>query len=243
MADNNPTHNNDGGSGGNDPAAKNHDIVAAINSLQSKSETTPEHNRQILLWTKRTAIGVVVYTGLTVFIAGAAFWSAWDAQRAVSLTAKNFIIDQRPYLWLSDNGRPVVYSNPDGQHAQISWTWFYTNYGKTPSNNMEFDSFIRLGEANDFKPAYKGENGVVGRSVGAPTTPNKSDHATVVSEPIPKEKVTEYLDADRSVSISVVISYKGASNDAFETRFCLGKLKSGDIAYLRSSKNCENSIK
>lgn len=246
MADDNPNGSGGDGGGSDKPAAEQSQIASAIQSFerrfQSARENPTGYERESHRWAIRTGKGVIVYTLVTVGIAAAAIWSSWNAQRAVDLTAKNFVIEQRPYLWLGDNlGSPAIWNDPDGK-AQIYWSWFFTNYGKTPANDMSYRTFISLGGAA-FKPSFKTKDDS-SADLGAPVTPNKAgDHATVISEQIGPDAATTFLTTDHGVRIAGIITYKDAYGNIYETDFCLGKLKTGDIAYERPSNDCHNEIK
>jgi hypothetical protein len=242
MAGNNPDGPEDDGSGGQRQAAKEQDIAAAINSLKAKYETAQnqqsDHDSKVLLWTKRATKGVFFYAFLTFIITAISFWSGWNAQRAVDLSAINFIVDQRPYIWLSNVGAPQIFQNPDGK-VQIVWTFFYLNYGKTPASNMTFEELIRLGDG-PFKPTF----GQMGPSISAPLPPNRTgDHATIASEPMSKEDAAKYFSLENGIVVAGTIKYSDAHGNNYETTFCVGKLRTGDIAYERPAENCHNEIK
>jgi hypothetical protein len=84
MAANNPGSPEENGKSGDQPAAKNHGIPAAINALEAKYEPAqkqqPEHDSGVFLWTRRATMGVFIYTALTFIIAGASIWQGWVAR-------------------------------------------------------------------------------------------------------------------------------------------------------------------
>jgi hypothetical protein len=95
MADNNPPRSEEKGDGGDQPAAKESDVVTAINTFEAKYESTQqhksEHERKVFLWTRRAAIGVFFYTALTVVIAGASVWQGWIARHAERITSRAYV--------------------------------------------------------------------------------------------------------------------------------------------------------
>ena len=51
------------------------------------------------------------------------------AQQSARLVRDNFIIDRRPYVWLTnDLGAPELKRLPNGS-LQVIWPWYFTNYG------------------------------------------------------------------------------------------------------------------
>jgi hypothetical protein len=241
MTEDNPTGSD--GRGGKNPSAEQLNIAAAINSFEAKYETAqkgrPEHDRQALLWTKRTAKGVFIYTALTVGITAAAIWSSWNAQRAVDLSARNFIVDQRPYIWLTNNlGSPQVWNKRTDGKVQITWAFHYTNYGKTPANNVTVESFIRLGNGE-----FKHGEGYVGRQNGEPIPPNKDDFSEIPSWPISPDEANQYAAMDSGISIAGIFTYEDAPGNRYETDFCIGRLQLGGISYQPPTEHCDNQIK
>ncbi len=248
MTDNNPT-GSDGNSGGDDkPPTKYHGIAAAINSLEAAYESTHKHRHEndehALLWAKRAAKGVFIYTALTVAIVGAGIWSSWNAQRAVDLSAHNVVVEQRPYLWLAaTNEGPAIHNSPDGK-VQITWSWFYTNYGKTPARHLMFDHLIRLGNDKPFLPPFDDPaHPHPHPNIGAPLPPGKIDTATVVSPPIAATDAADLFLADSGVTIAGILTYEDAYGNGYETDFCIGKLKTGAVLYEPAAPQCHNEIK
>jgi hypothetical protein len=231
-----------GDAGGDKPAPERHQIAAAVQSLEhqlhSDRQNPTDHERLSLRWSILTGKGVMIYTFLTVGIAAASICSAWEAREAVRLTVENFIVDQRPYVSLTNNlGSPTAVSAPDGKVVVI-WTWHFTNYGKTPANHVTYSHFMRLGNG-----AFEISNGSKGTAVGGPVPPTKDDFATVISEEIEPVDFTRYFAADKGISIAGTIDYFDAHGRSYETTFCVAKLSSGAIAYEHPMEHCDNEIK
>lgn len=243
MAQDNP--NGSDGDGGKKPTAEQLQIAAAISSLEAKYEAAQknrtEHDRKALLWTKRTAKGVFVYTALTVGITVASLWSSWIAQRAVNLTAKNFIASERPFLWLTnDFGFPEFKQFPGKPTGQVTWEWHFTNYGKTPANAVHHHVFMRLGDGK-FRPSY----GPAKSDATVPMPPNGYLRHAAVSPPdeLTAANYADLIAKDFGISISGVIEYIDLSGEHYESTFCITKLATGAIRIADPTENCKNEIK
>lgn len=246
MAENDLTKGDSDDDGNGQLASNNHDIVVAIKALEAKYDAAqkdrPEHDRQTLLWTKRTAKGVFIYTAPTLIIAGTAFWSAWNAQKAVDLTAQNFIVQERPYIWLTtDFGSPSYMRNPtDNPVGQVVWEWHFTNFSKTPANNVRFRTYMKVGA--DFRPSYRPAGSAT--SIGAPIPPAQVLRHEAVSAP--GTTPTDYakdITTNRALGISGVITYSDLMGNEYESAFCLTRLATGAIAISAQADNCHNQIK
>jgi hypothetical protein len=117
---------------GDKPASKNQDIIAAINSIETKygssQKERTEHDRQVLLWTKRAAKGVFIYTGLTVVIAIASVFATMISRDALISVQRAFVVPAG-LKW-----DPIG----DAQIKKVKWNIYATwqNSGNTPTRNL-----------------------------------------------------------------------------------------------------------
>jgi hypothetical protein len=222
------------------PAAEQHQIAAAIQSLErplkAARENPTEYERETHTWAIRTGKGIIIYTTLTVVIAVAAIWSAIDAQKAVNLTQENFAIDQRPYIWINNNLELPGYFE---FLKKIVWSFHFTNYGKTPANNVLLKVKMSVGgtqypilEAHPRPPR------------GNPLPPNKDDFNTAVSDAqFTRDEFQRVFGVDFGIGISGLILYQGASDAWYESRFCLAHLATGAILHDNLNDYCRNEMK
>jgi hypothetical protein len=178
-------------------------------------------------------VGLVVLIGYTTV---AAFqWretrsSNQIAQQALRQSQDRFWDEQRPYMWVTNVlGSPeFVRNGPNSNTGQITWTYHFTNYGKTPALGIQYREFIKLGD-NPFVPTYASRL----EGVGAPLPPTKDDFDTVVSEPgITPAQLAQLLETN-GISIKVVFTYTDATARRYETGICLNRLNLGGISYCR----------
>lgn len=161
------------------------------------------------------------------------------AEEALRLTKNNFIIDQRPYVWLTNNlGNPELWNKRTDGKVQIIWTYHYTNYGRTPANNILIETFIRLGNG-----PFEHMEGYKEPTHGAPLPPTKDDHGTIVSAALTPDEANQFVDMDGGIGIAGIFTYEDASGNRYETEFCIARLKTGDIAYQHPTEHCDNRMK
>ena len=166
-------------------------------------------------------------------------WRTMDAtfktaQEALGLSREQFRRDQRPYVWLTNNGlgSPELVLNrrlapPSGQ---ILWTFHYTDYGKSPAYHVLTHKLIRVGIGQPFRECYGFSS--TPRGAGTPVPPNKDDFGTLVSDPgITPEQYDRLIGTDDAISIQVRIEYTDAYGCKYESNICLERLAVGSIQY------------
>jgi hypothetical protein len=158
------------------------------------------------------------------------------ANKAIAQAREQFRQDQRPYIWLTNQGLgfPDFIPTPNSPSSgQVIWTWHYTDYGKTPAYNVRFYDYISIGN-RAFARSYQAPTGP---DIGAPLPPNKDDFATVVSEPgITQQeyaRVASIMNTGKTISIRVRIEYTDAYGGDYETGICLNRINTGAIGYCR----------
>jgi hypothetical protein len=243
VTDNNHRDSGDG-QRGQDQASEHHSFVHAIQTLDEHYESAQreraQHENAVLGWQRRTGIGVGIYTLLTIPIAIAGVCAAIAAQRSANLVHDNFLIDRRPYIWLTnDLGTPQSIRVANG-NVQVTWEWNFTNYGKTLSVHTHSIHFISL-NGEPFQPSY-GPN-EQGPEIGIPVPPTMTPRRAVVSRPVTDEILTKALATNLGISISGIIDYEDDTGKKYESAFCIGRLATGAIEYREPSENCKNEIK
>lgn len=213
--------------------------------------------RQIL----RTQIGLVVFgligAGIGLWQASVSQQSADTSDKSVLLAQKterdsakasatalkqtrdDFVLDQRPVIWMSppkDGAKeldgiqfdqsPLTQGTTLGQ---VVWQWHFMNYGRSPANNIGLHSFIKVGE-NPEEPTFGAKKHA---GTGAPMPPGKIDYAATISHALER---AEYEKAFRAGNITIrgYLTYSDISGNKYETDFCLRQLATGALAY------CEN---
>lgn len=214
-------------------------LTHAYNNSQNERSC---HDQKTLRWARWTGIGVGIYTVLTLFIAGASICAALLAQQSLQLSRDNFVADQRPFIWLtSDFGAPVYRRVPDSSTGQIIWEWHFTNFGKTPANEVRLQHFMKLADGG-FRPSYTVKDS---EPLGAPLPPNGNQRYTVVS--LPDETTpadyAKLVSTDFGIGISGKIDYVDLSGKSYQSAFCVTRLATGAIRIADPTENCENYIR
>jgi hypothetical protein len=197
---------------------------------------TQTHENASLLISRITLFVTTLYFAVTCLIfyqskrsADAAKSAAETANATLNQARQQFLLEQRPILWLTnDLGIPeFILTRPDIGTGQIVWNWHFTNYGKTPPQNLRIGQFMKVGDET-FKPSC----GAKGPSYGAPTPPGKIDFSTTVSEPgITRKTFDGLIERDGGISISMKLIYSDAYGEDYEAGICLSRLRSGAIEY------------
>jgi hypothetical protein len=110
----------------------------------------------------------------------------------------------------------------------LLWTWHFTNYGKTPPEEVKYRQYFKLGSAEPIQ-SY----GEPAESIGAPIPPGKTDFSTVVSDPM-KLAVVNDLISRGQVRVIAVIDYTDITHSAYQTGICLERTNAGSIAYCKA---------
>jgi hypothetical protein len=256
MAQDNPNGAKHDG-GGEGQAAKDHEIAAAINTLGKRYETAQgnryDHDRRAFLWTRRAAIGVGIYTLLTAAITVAAIYSAIQAdhqvieakrqvdaaEQTLKITRENFETDERPIIWLKSNQTPRLVE------GKIIWTYEFSNYGKTPANNIRFAEALVVYDSliPDFPPKDKW-------NYAPPQPPNAAGalHTAQSVEAYDTAQLQKFMSVGSGIVVSVQITYEGLQRHPFQTEFCFGipvggwAFSGGSIQFHTDAQNCRNKI-
>jgi hypothetical protein len=180
-------------------------------------------------WQASFSALLVVNAGLQIYFLSQTLKNTTNANQtavqAVSLARENFLKDQRPYLWLTNNFGVPGYIE---EFRFPAWPWHYTNYGRTPANNVHITASMNVGEnaltaARPFEPSKR----------AAPIPPGKDDFSTAIAkQAMPKSELLRLLkNVDGSALVYGRINYTDAAGTPYETGFCFYGIKTGAIAY------------
>jgi hypothetical protein len=234
-----------------------HEIVGPLNTLidhfvsyknQQKAAEKGKRRREITtIWGIFITAGVALITAVIFACQLHEMEKVYppirDQANAAIAAAKasrdNFIVDQRPYVRLTNH---LETPNLVPGTSQIAWNWEITNYGKTPARRIRFFTYMKI-DSGEFKPTYRRFN----RGdpvIASALPPSKTTFATVVSDPgITPAEFTRLNGIDVAIAILVKIEYLGVSDERYESTFCLAHLANGEIGYLIQPDRCENDIK
>jgi hypothetical protein len=162
--------------------------------------------------------------------------------QAQDASARQFRAEERPYIWLTATGiggpeyfypslPPTMKLDPK-KVGQVTWSYHYTDYGKTPAYNVRTTAkLIKIGTRGRFQPSYRltphpGQ--------GIPIPPGSDNFDTVVSAPpISADTFKHLIETDHAISIKITIEYTDAYGGRYETGMCFTRLK------LNASEFCE----
>jgi hypothetical protein len=118
--------------GGGTPAAPEHNIVTAINSLaeqyKASQEDRAKQDQETLDWTRRAGIGVGIYTLLTL---GLTIISLCQLRTS----RDNMFNEQRAWVILSEM---KIVDQPDP--TRIKFKYIFKNFGRSPTRGLHIDA-------------------------------------------------------------------------------------------------------
>jgi hypothetical protein len=109
------------------------DLKKKYDAAQQGSTT---HSNKILFWTKISALLLFSYAGLTA-------WQGYLTHEIIDTTSKQFLIDQRPYVWETGFNPPDTIHIAPNEIATFQIGWI--NYGKSPAVNVSQTGTICFG--------------------------------------------------------------------------------------------------
>ncbi len=99
----------------------------------TSKDNTPPWKKRLEIVAVIIALGILVVNSYQTYYAGK---SADSAFAAIAQSRDQFRQDQRPYIWLADNPHKEIPNDPLLIKDQVAWSWFYTNYGKSPAHKI-----------------------------------------------------------------------------------------------------------
>jgi hypothetical protein len=160
--------------------------------------------------------------------------SAAAAEAANANASAQFREQERPYIWLTNNGvLTPEFRQVTSTVGQIIWPFNYTNFGKSPAHDVRTHKFIRIGENGVFKESFKAP--VIQPGRGTPCPPGKEDYGAGVSEPFLLTEFNRLSKVDHGFTMKTVFDYTDVSGAKYQTEVCLTHLASGATQYCAGS--------
>jgi len=160
--------------------------------------------------------------------------AAGAARDAITQARDQFRQDQRPYVWGTNAlGQPEFHNTPNTnpQTGQITWTFHFTDYGKSPAYHVVTHKWMSHGVGQPFRESYVGTSRPP-RSTGEVLPPTKDDFTSAVSEPgMTPLEYQHLLGIDNAIRVQIQFEYTDAYGCHYETHICLGHLTLGAIQY------------
>jgi hypothetical protein len=145
-------------------------------------------------------------------------------------TKEQFEVDQRPFIWLSKLEPEKIKAG-----EKIQWSYWLTNYGKTPAVNAHIVAKVQFGENANVAPNWVFENGSPGNVLpqGVPPPPSKGTlYSTSYSDNIVNDPST--LNIDAGYYIFIHVEYNGLDRrTTYTSNICFFHLKTGATAACR----------
>lgn len=149
------------------------------------------------------------------------------ARQGVVLSERNFVADQRPYVWTSDLPYELLAGPrlvaPTAPVSRISWNYNLRNFGKSPAYDVRVTQYFENGGPFKFIGATRGG------MVIAPG--NDATWGTVLDpEPITQGAFAEAMGKDLAIGIRLLVTYKDAAGRSYVSEICWRHLHSGAAA-------------
>jgi hypothetical protein len=144
---------------------------------------------------------------------------------SITQSHQQFGMEQRPYLAEKSGSfeKPIVFSNPNTPgKVQIVWSWYMTNYGKSPANQIVMNQEMSTDGGETFFPSYGGSGKVGGKAhdIGGSDPPGYDSFDTVLSAPMQTDEANKILNSPAGVAMRVRITYQDMSGTGYETSIC-----------------------
>jgi hypothetical protein len=162
--------------------------------------------------------------------ADAAGKSAAAAIDANKNARDNFRQDQRPYVWLTNFRAPDLLVHPDRPNdveGHATWSFHYTNYGKSPAYHVSLTHVMEIGDKATTRRRNLGQF-----KTSPPIPPNKDDFTTAVSrQRISQSEFTRLRNTENAIMVFGQFKYSDSSGSPYATDFCFLWLRTGAVAY------------
>jgi hypothetical protein len=162
------------------------------------------------------------------------------AKESLNIARKNFALDQRPYIWLTNDlpGPGFMETPSKAPNGQVLWNLQFMNYGRSPAHDVRFTVTTLAGEgaivrARTIPPLNQ---------FGSPMPPGKVNFSTGVSrEVVSRAEFTRLMGLDDALVMFGRFHYTDIAGTPYETTFCLRHLRTGAVSFCAGSE--WNSIK
>jgi hypothetical protein len=151
----------------------------------------------------------------------AAICANQTAQAALRQSRDQFIKDQRPYLWLTNDLGPILKAphSPGNTSDKLACNFHFMNYGKTPAINVQIESGILFDPRSKSTISYKSLDPKVG-SIIPPTKDgfNTAFSAQPVDDDLAKRANTPGLVLP--IIVHGLIQYSDTAGNLYTSEFC-----------------------
>lgn len=202
----------------------------------NREETSRENSRFIIECV--TLVLVIFVAVLNIIQARQSIRTANSASDAIQQSAKQFVLDRRPFVWLTASGigGPQYYfpkkikKGDTSPHGQIVWTYHYTDYGKTFAKDMHvIREEMQVGKDSPYVVTFETDPQ---QTWGTPLPPGKDDFRTAASKPgVSLDEFNKLMSEDGAISVRVKFRYSDTDGNIYETGICLSHLALGATQY------------
>lgn len=216
------------------------DFVKDLREQQkANQDENTSHSKKILWWTKVSAALIFVYAGLTA-------WQGYLTRQAIHQTGKQFQIEQRPYVWTSENAGPNDIRIVKGEKLSVNVSW--ANYGRSPALREAGLGQIYIGsdamqKADRWfaglynKPLPSPPDGLLKERVIPPAVPSNPAEAfggfsTYQSdEELTQSDVDYILNTEKPFVFLIHVEYYDAYGNRYWDDICLSRFRSGALPH------------
>lgn len=160
------------------------------------------------------------------------------AQQSLQQAQKNFLLDQRPYIWLTnDLGHPhyiQVFLKGILTDSRVAWDFHYTNFGKTPAHDVRvFATVLAEDNADKLPRPWKAVEGP-----GTPILQGKEEFETALSKARVSQEEFKLLEHQQNaILLYGRIEYKDAVGKKYESGFCFHTLATSAIMFCKEKNS------
>jgi hypothetical protein len=183
-----------------------------------------------------SAAATVVLVVITGLYTRYAYQQVVETRRALTITERNFVRDERPYLMVDSASNVELYPGIKGKTPQLLSSVFVANYGKSPAFKVSFRGMLVTDDdwSTRIEQFFRDEipsPETASKSVVAPGVPAKPELAplwkTIPSDVLTPAKATRLMKTDNSVFVLVRLRYEDFEGNAYITDFCASHLPMG----------------
>jgi hypothetical protein len=145
-----------------------------------------------------------------------------SASEALSQVQRNFIADQKPYVWITDEIGPFVQAphSRGNTSDKLAFNYHFKNYGKSPAINCQEIGHILLGRNADKRIAFA----PLDPGKGAVLPPGKESFNTAFSDQAIDPTLLADINSkgkDVYVTVAVHFQYSDTSGNVYDSEFCI----------------------
>ncbi|HEX3740411.1 MAG TPA: hypothetical protein VHV29_11965 [Terriglobales bacterium] len=152
------------------------------------------------------------------------------AEQANIDAGTRFVIDERPYMWVTDP-TGVIGKDTDGF---LSWNVYYKNFGKSPAIHVRVRMFLATGQDAMNKVKYIPETPMsAGSDIRPPNGPASfatGEFRQVLSD----ADIQRLYDTQNGIVVYGRVDYSGTDGTRYWSLFCMGRQKNTGIVWCKS---------